>query len=110
MKTKPIPSVIMLIAGGIRCVAGAIYKEDTTSFLWSLILTMILFYILGIIVKIVLDKNFNMMLEDAPQDENGEAIEGEEMEEDLEDVEEQGLEESFVKEKTMEETDEALLE
>lgn len=100
MKTKAIPSVIMLAAGGIRCVAGAINKQDTTSFLWSLVLTMIIFYGIGIIAKIVLDRNFKDMLQDAVSEgEDAVSEEAEDSDIELENVEEQQSEDAFVKEK-----------
>lgn len=104
MKTKAVPSVVMLAAGGIRCVAGAINKEDTISFLWSLILTMIIFYMIGIGAKIVLDKNFKEMLEDEITD--GIEDNKEDNLETLEDVEDdlkQNQDLDSVKVKSMEE-------
>lgn len=100
MKTKPVPSIIMLAAGFVRCVIGVIYQQDLTSFFWSLIRIMILFYIVGILVKIVLDKNF-------PPEKEEEIITEETPEGETENFEEESLgsmddsEESFVKEKDL---------
>lgn len=98
MKTKAVPSMVMLAAAGIRCVAGIVNEEETTSFLVSLLVTMCIFYLIGYIVKIVLDRNFKDMVEDLPSEE--EIIDGE----DVENFEEsQESEEDFVKEKPLEE-------
>lgn len=61
MKTKLVPSTVMLIAAAIWAVIGLSYKEDIKSFLWTLIIVMIIFYFLGLFVKIFLDKVFNKM-------------------------------------------------
>lgn len=80
MKTKAIPTIVMLIAGGIRCVYGILYREQITTFLLSLALIMLLFYTIGAIVKYVIDKNFAMLSDDAMlmqvQDKILENIEG----------------------------------
>lgn len=56
MKTKYIPSIIMLVAGLIRAIAGVFYRQDIKDFLWSILIVMIIFYIIGSVVKVVLDK------------------------------------------------------
>ncbi len=70
MKTRAVPSICMLSAGLIRCIAGAVYREELKSFLWSLILVMIVFYLMGIVIKMVLDRNIKDMLEDAPTEDD----------------------------------------
>ena len=57
MKTKYIPPIIMLAAGLIRAIAGVFYRQDIKDFLWSILIVMVIFYILGSIVKVVLDKS-----------------------------------------------------
>ncbi|MCR4955999.1 MAG: hypothetical protein K6A30_04895 [Lachnospiraceae bacterium] len=66
LKTRAIPSVCMLAAGFIRCVFAAVYREELIFFLWTLILVMVIFLIIGHIVKFFLDRNFKEMIEDAP--------------------------------------------
>ncbi len=75
MKTRAIPSICMLLAGIIRSIAGIIYGDELKSFMWSLIVVMICFYILGFIVKIVLDRNFKEMLEDAEEQTDDKELE-----------------------------------
>ena len=95
MKTRAIPSICMLAAGIIRCIAGVIYREEIKAFLWSLILVMLIFYIIGVIVKVILDKNFKEMEED--KEEAAEETE-------LENIEEtEGENEESVREITSEE-------
>ena len=93
MKTKAVPSIIMLSAGFIRCVLGALYQQNLTSFLWSLIGIMILFYFIGIVVKIVLDKNF------PPDTTEEKAEESTDDTEELEEDQEEETQEVSVKEK-----------
>lgn len=77
MKTKYVPPVVMLCAGLIRAVFGILYKQDIKDFLWAVLLVMVIFYILGSIVKVVLDKmiivtneEFDELKELTPGDEN----------------------------------------
>ena len=56
MKTKYIPAIIMLAAGLIRAIAGVFYRQDIKDFLWSILIVMVIFYIIGSVVKVVLDK------------------------------------------------------
>lgn len=59
MKTKPIPAIVMMIAGLITCFLCIRNQVSTIDFLRRLLLVLILFYILGIILKGVLDFSFN---------------------------------------------------
>lgn len=85
MKTKSVPAVIMLIAGFIACVAGMIAHMEVAGFMKMLLVVLILFYILGCIVKLVLDKNFAEMQDEETTDgeeteDNEESLEAEEPE------------------------------
>ena len=60
MKTKSIPAILMLLAGAIACVLGFIYHYETTQFFTMVLTVLIVFYVLGYIVKIIIDKNFLM--------------------------------------------------
>lgn len=83
MKTKSIPAIIMLLAGFIACVAGMYAHMEVADFMKMLLIVLILFYILGCVVKIIIDKNFKEMQDeettdgDKPQDEEA-AVEDEE--------------------------------
>lgn len=58
MKTKSIPAIIMLLAGAIACIAGIASHLDVAGFVKMLLIVLIVFYLLGCIVKIILDSNF----------------------------------------------------
>ena len=73
MKTKPIPAIVMLSAGFVTCII-AIYTH----------MELMVFYILGGIVKIILDKNFAQMKE-----EEEETADTEENPEDSQETEEE---------------------
>ena len=60
MKTKSIPVILMLIAGAMACILGFVYQYETTHFFAMVLTVLIIFYILGCIVKIIIDKNFPM--------------------------------------------------
>lgn len=79
MKTKSIPAIIMLSAGFIACIAGMCAHMEVADFMKMLLGVLILFYILGCIVKLILDKNFKEM-----QDE--ETTDGEESQESEEEA------------------------
>ena len=58
MKTKSIPAMIMLLAGFVACIAGIRAHMDLAGFMKMLLIVLVVFYFLGSVVKIVLDKNF----------------------------------------------------
>ena len=59
MRTKAIPAVVMMIAGFVTCILSLIQRVPTGDFLKDLLIVLILFYILGIIIKSILDFVFN---------------------------------------------------
>ena len=77
MNTKPIPAIVMLTAGFITCVVGIVQHFSFGVFVKTLFLVLIGFYLLGCIVKLVLDKGFRVM--DDPLSD----YEGLEIDEDL---------------------------
>lgn len=79
MKTKTIPVIIMLIAGALACVLGFVYHYETTEFFTMVLTVLIVFYVLGCIVKIIIDKNF-------PVEETKESEETEKSEEMKENI------------------------
>ena len=64
MDTKKIPAIIMLTAGLIDAVISIIYQTDLLSFTKRLLFVLVIFYILGIGVKIILDINFPIMTDE----------------------------------------------
>ena len=77
MNTKPIPAIIMLTAGFVTCVVGIVQHFSFGTYVKTLFLVLIGFYLLGCIVKLVLDKGFRVM--DDPLSE----YEGLEIDDDL---------------------------
>lgn len=75
MKTNSVPAVVMLLAGLIDCVVSIYQRLSLLDFTKRLLLVLVIFYVLGCIVKIILDMNFKQM-EDVPP-EAGEASEPE---------------------------------
>ena len=58
MKTKQIPAIVMLIVGLVTCVYSIIQKATLAEFVEAMWVVLILFYILGFVAKIILDKSF----------------------------------------------------
>lgn len=77
MNTKPIPAIIMLTAGFVTCVVGIVQHFSFGTYIKTLFLVLIGFYLLGCVVKLVLDKGFRVM--DDPLSE----YEGLEIDDDL---------------------------
>lgn len=55
MKTRPIPAIVMLIAGFAVCIIMFVNDYSTSFMLRTLFWVLIGFYILGYIIKIILD-------------------------------------------------------
>ena len=87
MKTKGIPAVVMLLAGFVTCIIGIVQHMETDVFIKTLLAVLIFFYLflLGFIVKLVLDKNFKEMDEpEENQEESGEEQTQEQSDSDVE--------------------------
>lgn len=69
MKTKPIPAIVMLVAGLVACIAGMAAHMETGRFVKMLLVVLIVFYIIGGIVKLLIDKNFKDMEEETTDGE-----------------------------------------
>lgn len=72
MKTKQIPAIIMLVAGFIACLAGMNAHMEVADFLKMLLIVLIVFYVLGCIVKQIVDKNFVEIQEETTDGEETE--------------------------------------
>ena len=70
MKTKAIPAIIMLLAGFVTCLAGMKTDMEVADFMKMLLIVLILFYLLGCVVKTIVDKNFMEMKEEVTTDGN----------------------------------------
>ena len=70
MKTKPIPAIIMLTAGFVTCIVGILTHIETIRFVKVLLIVLLIFYVLGCIVKMIIDSNFKEMEEDTTDGED----------------------------------------
>lgn len=81
MKRKQLPVFIMLLAGSIASILTAVMRYDLKSFLFIVLITLVIFYILGSLLEYVLDSIEKQNLKDTPDD--GEVIEKEAAETDM---------------------------
>ncbi|MCR5272176.1 MAG: hypothetical protein K6E13_04240 [Lachnospiraceae bacterium] len=77
MNTKPLPAAFALIAGALVCIISFIQQVDMVVFAQRFIIATLVFLLLGVIAKIVLDRNFK---EEVPEDNESE--EDDEIEDD----------------------------
>lgn len=87
MKTKDLPAIVMLLAGAVYCLIGIRDKVDLWDFTLTLFIVLLVFYILGGIVKVILDKCM-VILADKPEEEEETDKEGKKEETDKEESEE----------------------
>lgn len=93
MKTKEIPAIIMLIAGGVYCLLGIFCQIPLMDFFVQLLIVLLVFWIMGGIVRMVLD-HFIGEIEDKAKEEEEEAEEKDENEDSEEsEAEDEELEE-----------------
>lgn len=77
MKTNHVPATVMLFAGAMYCLFGIVNKVKLMDFLTQLLLILIVFWVLGGIIKIVLDKFMGeVVVKREKEDETKEAEEG----------------------------------
>ena len=58
MKTNGVPAMIMLAAGFIDCVIAILTHMSLWDFTRQLLLVLVLFYVIGCVVKMIIDRNF----------------------------------------------------
>lgn len=75
MKTKEIPAIVMLLAGGVYCLLGIYYQIPLMEFSVQLLIVLLVFWMFGGIVRMFLDKNMGE-IEDKAKEEEGETEEG----------------------------------
>lgn len=63
MNTKPIPAIVMLTAGLITSIMTIVYGMDGKASLLILLAVLVIFYILGGIVKLIIDKTITPELQ-----------------------------------------------
>lgn len=56
MKTKPIPVAVSLVAGFITCIISFLNQVTMAQFVRNFCLTIVIFYILGALVRFLLNK------------------------------------------------------
>ena len=98
MKTNNVPALVMLSAGLVDCVIAIKMGQPLWPFTRQLLLVLIIFYILGSIIRVILDRSFQDMddleemdLEDLgePQEmEQEEATDGEQETDDTQEMQE----------------------
>ena len=92
MKTKDVPAIVMLLAGGVYCLFGILYKIPLTEFLIQLLVILLVFWMLGGILKMVLD-HFMGEIEVKEEEEDSEDSdsEGEDTDQETENVDEEDV-------------------
>ena len=75
MKTKDIPAMVMLLAGGVYCLIGIRYQIPLMDFSVQLLIVLLIFWMMGGIVRMVLDKFMGEIEDKAETEETEEAEE-----------------------------------
>lgn len=78
MKTNYLPAIIMLCAGFVDCLMAIKNHLSLQEFTIELLSVLVIFYVVGIIIKIVLDRSFQVMEEEENPDDGNEAQETDE--------------------------------
>lgn len=71
MKTKPIPAIVMLIAAFAMCIISYVNDFSLSFLIRAMFLVLIGFYILGYIIKIILDMNMSKLDDEITADDLG---------------------------------------
>ena len=58
MKFRIIPSIIVLVSGLFACIITLIYQYPIEQALWILVIVMIIFYLIGLALRKILNKTF----------------------------------------------------
>lgn len=86
MKRKMIPLILMLAAGAITSIITYLRDFELTTMLWILLFVLIVFYILGLVIKKILDV-FDKQIKE--REEKEKADEGAVIEKELSEEDEQ---------------------
>ncbi len=81
MKTKQIPAIVMLTAGFAMCIISYVNDFSLSFLIHSMLLVLIGFYLLGCVIKIVLDRNMSKLDDEVTAEDLG-FIDGEIIEDD----------------------------
>ncbi len=78
MKTKFIPAIVMLSAGFLDCILAIHYGLGMYEFLIQLLIVLVAFFVIGDVIRFLLEKSMITMADKQEEPENGEsAQEGE---------------------------------
>lgn len=69
MKTKHIPALVTLLAGAVAALLMWLWKVDFFTFTRNLLIILVVFYILGCVIKLILDRSFKDMDDEAKEGE-----------------------------------------
>ena len=97
MKTNGVPAIIMLAAGFIDCVIAILTHMSLWNFTRQLLLVLVLFYVIGCVVKMIIDRNFKDT-EESKEEQEAESSEEQENTEQAKDAQEQSQEQPEVQE------------
>ena len=97
MKTNGVPAIIMLAAGFIDCVIAILTHMSLWNFTRQLLLVLVLFYVIGCVVKMIIDRNFKDM-EESKEEQEAEGSGEQENTEQAKDAQEQSQEQPEVQE------------
>ncbi len=61
MKTNGVPAIVMLLAGFTDCIIAIRTHMTLGSFTRQLFLVLLIFYVIGCMVKLILDRNIDKM-------------------------------------------------
>ena len=56
MRTNNVPSLVMLSAGLVDCIIGVKNQMDAIAFVKQLAIVLLVFYVIGSVLKLILDK------------------------------------------------------
>lgn len=61
MKTKQIPAIVMLTAGFAMCIISYINDFSLSFLIRAMLLTLVGFYLLGYVIKVIFDRNMSQI-------------------------------------------------
>ena len=88
MNTKPLPAILALVAGFLTCIMSFVQNVDLVIFAKRFIVVCIVFFVIGMVIRIVIDMNFkekneekvseDLQMEETETEENEEIEEADE--------------------------------
>ncbi len=92
MKTNYVSAIVMLLAGGVYCLLGIYYQIPLMDFMVQLLMVLLIFWIIGGIIRMVLDKFMGEIESEESEDADSEEKEDEESENTESEEKEEGSE------------------